>query len=909
MSTLLVDKIYSIIEKSILVFYNKHELYGQKRNTISYIMRNTLRKIFLLFIIIMSTVCAMNAQSLRAYIKAADNAFAKKDYFTALVYYKKVLEVEPARSEIHFKYAESARLFQAYRIAEDAYQKITTSKDSLRYPLATYWLGSVKKNLGKYEEATVVLQNYLKQFKRVNVRFSKRAERDIVDCKWAARAARSNLDNVVINTLDGGINSPYSEFGAVEIDGTLYFSSMRFEDKKKQLFSKLMRRTPQGEIESFEFNKGEKFAANPALSFDGTRLYYTNCSYDKAGNIKCGIVYREKSYYGDWGNEQDLPTFINFPGYTTTHPTIGYDKINEREILFFVSNRPGGKGKLDIWYSTVAPNGLLTRPVNHSVLNTRENDVTPFFHSPTQTLYFSSDGYPGMGGYDIYKVKRAGRSWQTPVHMTYPLNTGYNDFYFTLNEKGDQSYFASNREEAQDIDEEREACCNDIFTANVKPDQIELTKEEYLSMRTPMKGDGLANDEPKVVIRQPNDNSNDIPETVLGGNDTKTPTQDSNPIAINSNPNNNTSGPATSPNVNSELIGKGEDPLLVENKTPPSGDSSNSETPSTITTTNSENTSNAKSSNIEFEEDFESLPRDIFSLVFEVEVSDMDLEPLKGVTVQFIEKGNSANAKNFRKSNISGNRIRFRIKDDVNYDIILSKPGFQTDTFAVEQESLIGATELSLPFFLSPIRDIDPFPDSPLTQELKEPEVTEEMLNSYAPIRLYFNNNEPDPASWSNSTNRNYEQTFLLYHSQKEKFKNQYVRKFAASQRDEALLQIDNFFENELKKGYIELFEFSDKLFKYLEKGNKVTIVLQAATTQSSVSPKITSLIQRRISCIKNHFRSHHAGKFLPYLDAGFLEFEILAPINLSTKTNGTYSPEASKLRRVELKILKFNDF
>ena len=83
-------------------------------------MTNALRKLGLLFIISLLYVGTMNGQSLRAYVKAADNAFNKSDYFTEFVYYKKVLQVEPDRNDIRFKYAESARLFQTYRVAEDA---------------------------------------------------------------------------------------------------------------------------------------------------------------------------------------------------------------------------------------------------------------------------------------------------------------------------------------------------------------------------------------------------------------------------------------------------------------------------------------------------------------------------------------------------------------------------------------------------------------------------------------------------------------------------------------------------------------------------------------------------------------------------------------------------------------------
>ena len=848
-------------------------------------MTNTLRKTFVLFFLSFIVLNSINAQSLRAYIKAADNAFVTHDYFTALVYYKKVLEVEPTKYNIHFKYAESARLFQAYRIAEDAYHKITLSRDSINIPLATFWLASVKKNLGKYEEAEVFFNIYLEKFKRVNPRYSKRAEKDIIDCRWASRMVRSQNSNVKVEHLKDGINSPYSEFGAIEVDSSVYFSSMKFIDKKLTMYSKLLKKTKDGEIEEFDFNEEKKFAANPSLSFDGNRLYYTLCKYDVAGNIKCEIVYRDKKYGDVWGAAQSLPAFINFPGFTATHPSIGYDKINEREVLFFSSNRPGGKGKLDIWYSTVAPNGKFTRPVNHSIINSRENDVTPFFHSSSQTLYFSSDGYPGMGGYDIYKVKRNGRSWETPIHLIYPLNSSYNDFYYSLNKDGQQSYFASNRIEAMEIDEANEACCNDLFSAKVQPDEIELTKDEYFALVN--KNEPTYTQEeidiPKVIIKtQPVDNL-DLPETILGGNYSEENTS----IANNSNEGSERSDSTNSESINEILKSKGENKLLAENKP--------------------NNTNTSPKTN--FDDDV-NLSREVFSLVFEVEILDMDLEPLSGVTVQFLEKSKETNSRDFTKKIKSGNKIKFRIKDHVGYAVVLSKPGFETDTFAIDRENLLDATELTLPFFMNQVQEGSEFPESPVLADLEEELVTDDMLNSFIPMLLYFNNNEPDPQNWSNTTNKNYEQTFLKYYSKKERFKDRYVRKFAPSQRQGALNRVDEFFENDVRKNYQNLISFSDQLAKYLEKGNKVTIGLQGFLTLSAANNKNTALMDRRMSSLKNHFRTHLAGKLVPYIETGFLKFDLLDPIILtSTNTNGTYSPEASKLRKVEIKILKFNDF
>ncbi len=873
---------------------------------------DTLRKITLVLILLIIASVAISAQSLRAYTKAAENAFAKQDYFTALVYYKKLLEVDPTRTDIHYKYAESARLFQAYRLAEDAYHKIILSEDGSKYPLAIYYLGSVKKNLGKYDEASNYFTKYLKNHKKFNGRIAKLAERDLIDCTWAAKAIDSNLENITVEHIKQGINTPYSEFGAVEVEGELFFSSMRFTDKKNQMYSKLFKKNASGELESFDFNKNGKFAANPSISFDGKRMYYTNCSYNSLEQIVCEIVYRDKNQYGEWGDEQELPGFINYPGYTTTHPSIGFDKINEREVLFFVSNRPGGKGKLDIWYSTVAPNGKLTRPQNHVFLNSRENDVTPFFHSTTQTLYFSSDGYSGMGGYDIYKVKRVGRSWQTPVHMVYPINSSYNDFYFSLNEKGNQSYFASNREEALEIDPENEACCNDLFSAKLKSDKTELTPEEFIVLNKPRGSIYVqedvpnADDEPRVIIKtEPSAQQTSGDDTTV----TILDTENENAVVKINTPKDPLGNPITDgPNAPDEMNTKGESPSSNEETGTSSTNTSSSSSTTASSSTNT-STTTTEISNIQYEENFETLSRDIYSLVFEVEVLDWDLLPLEGATVEFIEKSETADAKNFRKKNLSGNKVRFRIKDHANYQVVIKKPGYKTETYDIEQELLLGATELNQQFYMGLAPTGSKYPDSAVSDELETPVVTESQLNSYLPLKLYFDNNEPDPTSWSNTTNKNYEQTFLFYHSKKEKFKNQQARKYAASEREVALDEVDAFFENELKKGFSDLSEFSDALFSYLESGNKVHIELQTYTTQKAAGNKNSALLKRRVSSIKNHFRNHLSGKLASYIDDGFLTFEIAAPSILLSSPNGIYSPESSTLRRVEIKNLIFNEF
>ena len=158
-----------------------------------------------------------------------------------------------------------------------------------------------------------------------------------------------------------------------------------------------------------------------------------------------------------------LPAFINREGTTATHPSIAYDPVTKKEILYFVSDQVGGEGGLDIWYSEITEKGKFNKPKNlGKPINTIGNEITPFLSDGI--LYFSSDHHLGLGGYDIFKVKKEGNDWAAPKNMGVPLNSSYNDTYFVLNDSETMGYLSSNRWGAFTLT--KNACCNDIYKVN-----------------------------------------------------------------------------------------------------------------------------------------------------------------------------------------------------------------------------------------------------------------------------------------------------------------------------------------------------------------------------------------------------------------------------------------------------------
>lgn len=151
---------------------------------------------------------------------------------------------------------------------------------------------------------------------------------------------------------------------------------------------------------------------------------------------------------------------INFPGFTNTQPTMATSKVGE--ILYWVSDRPNGEGGQDIWFSTIDKNGKYSNPQSCGrKVNTAGNEATPFYDSKTGTLYFSSEGQIGMGGYDVFKTRGNQKKWETSANMGYPVNSSVDDMYFVFDDNGYTGYLVSNRPGT--ISVKSETCCDDIW--------------------------------------------------------------------------------------------------------------------------------------------------------------------------------------------------------------------------------------------------------------------------------------------------------------------------------------------------------------------------------------------------------------------------------------------------------------
>jgi outer membrane protein OmpA-like peptidoglycan-associated protein/tetratricopeptide (TPR) repeat protein len=198
----------------------------------------------------------------------------------------------------------------------------------------------------------------------------------------------------------------------------------------------------EGELMPYPFNQHDN-EGGATLTIDNKTLYYTLCKYlPNKTYYNCDICYSEFKN-GAWTAIESISNRVNLPDSWESQPSI----TSDGKTLYFVSDREGGFGGYDIYKTEKDDQGEWGHPVNLGPkINTPGNEKSPFIHTDSQTLYFSSDGHMGLGGYDIFFAKlNEDGSWQDPVNIGYPINSYEDDVGFFVSTDGHYGYFASNK--------------------------------------------------------------------------------------------------------------------------------------------------------------------------------------------------------------------------------------------------------------------------------------------------------------------------------------------------------------------------------------------------------------------------------------------------------------------------------
>lgn len=264
-----------------------------------------------------------------------------------------------------------------------------------------------------------------------------------------------------------GINTANSEFGAVKQGDNLVFSAVK---KEIGLFDKVYKwnsesylnlvTIPMKNINAKDsivsyFSKDvntKMHEANAVFSADGKTMYFTRNNTknrsraknkEKISNLQ---IYKAELIDGKWSKIVSLP--FNNPDYSTEHPALSPDE----KTLYFASDMPGGHGSFDI-YEVAINNGSFGTPRNlGKSINTNRKEQFPFM-SKDGKLYFSSNGHEGFGSLDVFVSDSNGDDFSKPINVGLPVNSGVDDFAFTIDSDTKEGFFASNRKGGKGSDD------------------------------------------------------------------------------------------------------------------------------------------------------------------------------------------------------------------------------------------------------------------------------------------------------------------------------------------------------------------------------------------------------------------------------------------------------------------------
>ncbi len=371
------------------------------------------------------------------YYNARQDELARTTLLKALDSDDKFLEARIMLADIYTEMEEYEQAIAQYR------KVITTNPDF--FPNAFFILGNIQMMVGKYDDAKTSLQRFL-EYKGTRPETREKAKKNLLTAEFGSEAIKKPVPFDPKN-LGAGVNTADAEyFPALTADeqtivitrnsrpaggghGQEDFYESRLADGEwitaRNLGAPL--NTPD--------NEGAQ-----TISPDGQLMFFTGCNRPE-GLGGCDIYFSRK-VGNNWTEPQNIRNPINSSKWES-QPSLSPDK----KTVYFSSSRAGGKGDKDLWSSTLTEQGVWGVPVNlGSVINTPEQEESPFIHPDNQTLYFSSDGLTGMGRKDIfYSRKDATGNWTTPVNLGYPINTWNNDDSFIVGASGKVAYFASDR--------------------------------------------------------------------------------------------------------------------------------------------------------------------------------------------------------------------------------------------------------------------------------------------------------------------------------------------------------------------------------------------------------------------------------------------------------------------------------
>lgn len=465
-----------------------------------------------LSIFIFLVAFSVSAQSKRMYVYHGDEYFKKLDYANAITQYKLVFSDSVALNTLIFPYEiqisnqklpkdevqvdstltvplekyldhQIAWCYMELRDYTNAESHLRKTADENMYPHDRFYFAQSLMKNAKYDSAIVEFENYIRS-PRASVEYLNAAKVDITGC-YLAQKEQGLVHLTRVSLADSLVfNNSTSSFGAMQFgsDDRIMFAAAReggviFDETQQSEFLLDLYWTERQSDSTWApaknfgrpLNSAQHDAAaafNPSTNV----IYYTRWNDEKRDEQNIHLIrMRNFKFYESF----KLDSTVNCTGCRSIQPFVSMDG----QTLFFSSNRPGGFGGMDIWKIALDSTGLPKgQPVNLGILvNSDRDEITPFFHEVTSTLFFASDGHGSMGGFDNFKstYDREADGYSTPENMGMPINSEMDDAYLIWDTQLKTGFFSSDREPCEG------GHCYDIYEVRNEPIYIYLSGYSY----------------------------------------------------------------------------------------------------------------------------------------------------------------------------------------------------------------------------------------------------------------------------------------------------------------------------------------------------------------------------------------------------------------------------------------------
>ncbi len=410
-------------------------------------------------------------KAIKVYNTGLDN-YSRRQYREALGNLNNAVKIDNKFVEAHLLIAECYLETGELPQAKDAFlQTIAVNPDF--FPPVYYSLADIEFELEEYEAASKHLEQFL-TYSGQKPTLRIKSEKLLQSSNFAAQAVKNPVPFQPENL---GLRFNYDQYWpSLSVDEhTLVFTALIPKDstnaavtgnRQEDFFvsdfknGAWTRPVNLGSPPNTPDNEGAQ-----SISADASEMFFTACNR-KDGKGGCDIYYSRKRD-GLWTRPRNLGEPINTSA-KETQPSISSDG----RTLYFVSTRGGGKGGQDIWMSTLDEKNRWGIPINLADINTPDDESSPFIHLDGKTLYFASNGHPGMGQYDLFVTRKDSLGkWSTPENLGYPINSKHNEEGMIVNARGDRAYYSSDRTD----DRIRRIFTFELYPA-IRPDPVSYMK-------------------------------------------------------------------------------------------------------------------------------------------------------------------------------------------------------------------------------------------------------------------------------------------------------------------------------------------------------------------------------------------------------------------------------------------------